>query len=93
MPSAFINRRVYSGERIQSRTVWSNYTIQQLAEASPVNVGLSTSYNESTKQLDIILEIYYTENMGDENTINLLFNESGLIAQQSGGPCPSPKNT
>lgn len=85
MPSAFINRRTYAGEKIQSRTVWANYTTQHLAEPSPVNLGLSTTYDEDTKQLDIILEIYYTDNMDDENTINLLFTESGLIAQQSGG--------
>jgi PKD repeat protein len=85
MPSAFINRRTYAGEKIQSRTVWANYTTQHLAEPSPVNVGLSTSYDEDTKQLEIMLEIYYTDNVTDENTINVLFTESGIIAQQSGG--------
>ena len=85
MPSAYINRRVYSGERIQSRTVWANYTTQFLAETSPVNVGLASTYDETTKQLDIIVEIYYTEDMTDLNTLNVLFSESGMIAYQSGG--------
>ncbi len=85
MPSAFINRRIYGGERIQTRTVWTNYTNQFLTEASEVNVGLATTYDEITKQLDILVEIYYTANMTDQNTLNVLFTESGLIAQQSGG--------
>jgi len=85
MPSAFINRRVYNNERIQSRTVWANYTNQFLAEASPVNVGLATSYDETTKQLDILVEIYYTDDMTDLNTLNVLFSESGMVAYQSGG--------
>ncbi len=85
MPSAFINRRVYAGERIQSRTVWANYASQFLAESSPVNVGLASTYDEITKQLDILVEIYYTEDMTDLNTLNVLFSESGMIAYQSGG--------
>ena len=85
MPSAFINRRVYGGERIQSRTVWASKTNEHLNEASPVNVGLATSYDDVSKQLDILVEIYYTANMTDENTLNVAMTESGLIAQQSGG--------
>lgn len=85
MPSAFINRRIYAGERIQSRTVWPNYTNQFLTEESPVNVGLATTYDSITKQLDILVEIYYTANVTNLNTLNVLFTESGLIAQQSGG--------
>jgi len=85
MPSAYINRRIYAGERIQSRTVWANYTNQMLIEASPVNVGLATTYDETTKQLDILVEIYYTADMTDLNTLNVLFSESGMVAYQSGG--------
>ena len=65
--------------------VWANYTNHFLTEASAVNVGLATTYDEITKQLDILMEIYYTANMTDQNTLNVLFTESGLIAQQSGG--------
>jgi len=85
MPSAFINRREYAGEKIQSRGAWTNYTTQHLAEPSPLNVGLGTNYDEGSKQLEIIVEIYYTDDVADENTINVLFTESGMVAQQSGG--------
>jgi len=85
MPSAFINRRVYGGERIQSRTVWVSKTNEHLNEASPVNVGLATTYDSISNQLEIHVEIYYTADMTDENTINVAMSESGLIAQQSGG--------
>ncbi|MBN3034010.1 MAG: Omp28-related outer membrane protein [Bacteroidales bacterium] len=85
MPSAFINRKIYGGERLQSRTVWASYTTQHLGEPSPVNVGLATDYDSITKQLAITVEIYYTATMSDPNTLNLALTESGLIAQQSGG--------
>ena len=85
MPSAYINRRVYNGERIQSRTVWANYSNQILAEPSPVNTGLATTYNDETKQLEILVEIYYTGDMTDLNSLNVLLMESGMVAYQSGG--------
>ena len=85
MPSAYINRRIYGGERIQSRASWEGFTNEFLNEASPVNIGLATTYDEITKQLTILVEIYYTENVMDLNTLNVLFTESGMVAQQSGG--------
>lgn len=85
MPSAFINRRVYNGERLQGRDVWAAKTAEHLAEPSPVNVGLNTSYNESTHQLDVLVEVYFTGDVADVTTINVLFTESGMIAQQAGG--------
>ncbi|MCD4745002.1 MAG: Omp28-related outer membrane protein [Bacteroidales bacterium] len=85
MPSAFINRRKWGGERIQSRTKWVQYSNQLLAESSPVNVGLATAYDSLTSELTITVEIYYTDNMTDQNTLNVALTESNLIAQQSGG--------
>ena len=85
MPSAFINRRMYGAERLQQRTVWASKTNQHLNEASPVNVGLATTYDDVSNQLEILVEIYYTDDMTDENTLNVAMSESGLIAQQSGG--------
>ena len=89
MPSAFINRRQWSGgERIQSRGVWSGYCDDIMAEASPANMGLSTNYNMATQEVTIIVEIYYTENMTDANHIYVMLAENDLVSQQSGGSSP-----
>ncbi|MBN1340321.1 MAG: Omp28-related outer membrane protein [Bacteroidales bacterium] len=85
MPSAFINRRIYAGERIQSRTVWASYTSTQLTEASPVNIGLCTTYDEITEMLEMIVEIYFTQTVSDIHSLNVTLAENGLVAQQSGG--------
>lgn len=85
MPSAFINRRIYNGERIQSRSVWPTYTTQFLAEPSYVNMGLYTSYDETSEVLEIIVEIFFTQTTTELQCLNVLLSESGLVAQQSGG--------
>ena len=85
MPSAFINRRVYGGERIQSRTVWEAKTNEHLAEPSPVNAGLATNYDDVSQELEMVVEIYYTSTVTDLTTLNVALLESGIVAQQSGG--------
>jgi hypothetical protein len=58
MPSAFVQRRLWSPpERLNSRTDWPAYTNTILAEASPMNVGMATYYDEGTSMLTIIPKI------------------------------------
>ena len=85
MPSAFIGRREYGGERLQSRTVWTSYTNTQLTEASPVNVGVVATYDEGTEELSIMVEAYYTANVTDGQSINVMLIESNIEGSQSGG--------
>lgn len=86
MPSAFINRRIWSdGERIQSRSNWVQYSNTIMSESSPVNVGLTSNYNSTTKELNITVEVYYTAHVSDIHSINVILTESGLVAQQAGG--------
>ncbi len=86
MPSAFISRRVWgNGERIQSRTVWPQYCDIIMAEASPLNVGLSSTYNDATNTLDVTVEVYYTADVTQDTYIYCEIAEIDLIAQQSGG--------
>lgn len=84
MPSAFTNRRVYGGERIQSRAAWAGHTTNLLTENSPVNVGLNSTYNSTTNQLDVTVEIYYTATVTDPNTFYVMLAENNLVSQQSG---------
>jgi PKD repeat protein len=89
MPSAFINRRQYSGERIQSRAQWTPYCNAIMAEASPANMGMSTSYDAGTQNLNIIVEIYYTADMPDVNHIYVMLSENDIVTQtQSGASGP-----
>lgn len=86
MPSAFINRRQWTGtERIQSRTAWAAHSNTIMAEPSPANVGLGTSYDSTTEEITITVEIYYTQDMTDTNHVYVMLAENDLVSQQSGG--------
>lgn len=83
MPSAFVNRRQWAnGERIQSRTEWAAYCNTIIAEPSPANVGLGTSYDSTTEEITITVEVYYTQDMTDANHVYVMLAENDLVSQQ-----------
>jgi len=89
MPSSFIARREWSnGDRLQSRGEWSPYASTIMGEASPANMGLSTTYDIMSQTLSITVEIYYTDNMSDDNHIYVMLSENDLVSQQSGATGP-----
>jgi hypothetical protein len=93
MPSAMINRRVWGGvERIQGVGNWTNDVNSIKAEASPLNVGISSTYNTSTHMLNISVEVYFTSTVSDALTIYVELTEDGIIAAQSGGTSPYTHN-
>lgn len=89
MPSAFIARRVWpNGDRLQSRTEWENHCNTIMGETSPANMGLSTTFDFMTQTLYITVEIYYTDDMTDDNHIYVMLSENDLVSQQSGASGP-----
>jgi hypothetical protein len=93
MPSAIINRRAWNGgDRIQDRTAWAGCVSTILTEASPLNVGVSSEYNTTSKILTINSEVYFTDNVNDNLTIYCMLIEDGIIATQSGGTSPYTHN-
>ncbi len=88
MPSAFIQRRIYGADRLQSRTVWANYANTIMTEASPANMGMATTYSMMNQILYITVEIYYTDDMTDDNHIYVMLSENDLVSQQSGASGP-----
>jgi len=92
MPSAMINRRVWTTERIQGTTSWTSDVDIVKTEASPLNVGVSSSYNTTSKILTVNVELYFTANVTDVVTIYAELTEDGIIATQSGGMSPYTHN-
>ncbi|MHC1706605.1 MAG: Omp28-related outer membrane protein [Bacteroidales bacterium] len=93
MPSAMINRRVWGGvERIQGVSNWTSDVATIMAEASPLNVGLSSTYDGVTHVLDVTLEVYYTADVTEALTVYTVLTEDGIIAAQSGGTSPYTHN-
>ena len=93
MPSAMINRRVWGNvERIQGVSSWTSDVASILGETSPLNVGLSSTYDNNTHLLNITVEVYYTADVTDALTIYTVLTEDGIIATQSGGTSPYTHN-
>jgi hypothetical protein len=85
MPSAFINRRVWAGERIQGRGDWTTRVAEIIAEPSPANVGVLALYNEASKILTITVETYYTSAVTNQNELYVVISEDGITVNQQAG--------
>jgi thiol-disulfide isomerase/thioredoxin len=86
-PSAFVNRRMFSGNANRNfyKGDWEDAVQEIIAEASPLNVGLNPVYNTDTKQLTIDVEAYFTSDVSDDLKIYVIFTEDHLIAAQKNG--------
>lgn len=89
MPSAFVSRRLWAPpERLTQRTNWSGYTSVILSEASPLNVGMATAYDEATKELSVVVDLYYTATVTNPHNLMVTLAENNLVSQQSGATGP-----
>ncbi|MBE0646678.1 MAG: Omp28-related outer membrane protein [Bacteroidales bacterium] len=89
MPSSFIQRRLWSPpERLMSRSVWAAHANTIMAEPSPMNVGMATSFDPGTSTLTVVVDIYYTEDFPGEHNLMVTLAENDLVSNQSGGTYP-----
>lgn len=85
MPSAFINRRLWEPpERLTQRTTWTARCNTIMAESSPLNVGMATSYDQGTQDLTVVVDVYYTDNVTGDHNLMVTLAENNLVSQQSG---------
>ncbi len=86
MPGAFVNRREWGNpaEKMTSRGVWDSHAQTIMAEASPLNVGVSSTYDIGMNTLTVNVEVYYTSTVTDGNSLYVHLMESGIVAEQQG---------
>ena len=63
-PSGAVNRHIFpqiDADRILTRSGWAVAADEMAGLLSPVNVGATSSYNASTKELTVDVEAFYTE--------------------------------
>ncbi|MEA3505439.1 MAG: Omp28-related outer membrane protein [Bacteroidota bacterium] len=90
-PSGTVNRHEFDGMQqgngtAMSRGSWSPATSIILGQDSPLNVGIMTSYEESTRELTVNVELYYTgDAVESTNFINVAILQSHVFGPQSGG--------
>lgn len=84
MPTAHINRTKYGGSRKSGTSTWASRVDGIIAQSSPVNVGLSSTYNASTDMVDVTVEMYFTSSVTDAAYVTVLLLENDIITTQSG---------
>lgn len=84
MPTAHINRTKYSGSRKSSSSTWSSRANGIKSQASPVNLGLASSYDAMANQIDVTVEVYFTSNVTGPVYLTVLLMEGNIITTQSG---------
>lgn len=89
MPSAFLNRKLWNGDRLVGRGNWQTNASTILTEPSAVNVGLLATYDTLTQLLTVQVEVYYTDSTAGANTMYVYLLEDGIVAGQAGSSDPN----
>ncbi len=92
-PSATINRHLFTdltevGGTALYYAAWTQAAERILEQASPVNVGLATTYNPETREVSIVVEAYYVEGLPfglESNFMQVAILESNVVGYQAGG--------
>jgi hypothetical protein len=86
-PAGTVNRHLFLGGKTgMGRGDWTPSANTILGQASPVNVGIETSYNSSTRELTVHVELYYTANSATtSNFINIALIQDHIFGPQTGG--------
>ena len=85
-PAAIFDRVPVNGSYfIDSRNMWPNLMEQRLAKPSPVNLSLTSSYNDETGEDTISVRVAYTQDVQANQSIGIYITENGIIDPQIDG--------
>jgi hypothetical protein len=86
-PSGTVNRHIFSGSNTAlNRGDWTADCNTIMAQPSPVNVGVESSFDSITRELTVHVELYYTANSATtSNFINVALIQSHIFGPQTGG--------
>ncbi|MEM7102230.1 MAG: Omp28-related outer membrane protein [Bacteroidota bacterium] len=83
-PSASINRKLFDGEnsRLVNLAKWAGLIQQELAEVSPVEMELNTTYDASTRNLEVSTSLNFFEDINQPVHISVLVTETDVVDSQ-----------
>ena len=86
-PNGTVNRHVFpklGTATALNRGAWSSAVQEIIGLQSPVNIGITTSFDTSSRELTVNVELYYTLNSpSTTNYINIALLENHVIGYQS----------
>ncbi len=92
-PAGTVNRKVFEGYEqgepgttALSRAHWDMAAGLAAEESAPVNIAAEATLNLVTRQLDLYIEYYYTDDAGGiNNRLNVAVLQNNVLAPQLGG--------
>ena len=86
-PMGTINRHNFNGSQTaMSRGDWTVSANEILEEISPVNIGVQSSFDSINRELNIVVELYYTANSPvASNQLNIALLQNHIFGPQLGG--------
>ena len=88
-PAGMVNRWQYDEDYpspLSSRDMWALLARLQTESVAPVNLWMSSSYDEASRKLTVNVEGYYTADVdATENMLNVVVTENNIMGPQQGG--------
>lgn len=69
-------------QSLQQPAAWSASIANVLAQPSPVNLGMATTFDADTRQLTVIVELYYTADGSGADRISVLLTQDHVVGYQ-----------
>jgi hypothetical protein len=87
-PAGTINRYFFGSATSTAlgRNTWTANASTILGQASPVNIAVEASYNETTNNVEILVEAYFTDSQSvNFNMLNVAILQNNIAGPQTGG--------
>lgn len=87
-PAGTINRYLFGSATSTAlgRNTWTANASTILGQASPVNIAVEASYNETTNNVEILVEAYFTDSQSvNFNMLNVAILQNNIAGPQTGG--------
>lgn len=84
-PSAAIDRALYSGQSailVAQVNAWPAAVNQALTATTPVNVGITSSYNSADNSITATVTLTYTETVTNDNRLTVMVTEDSILTAQ-----------
>jgi hypothetical protein len=82
LPIAAVDRKMFGGAILTARTLWSSNVQARLAVATPINMQLSVSYDDASREAIIKTTLKYTSALSTKHNISLAIYENNLVDAQ-----------
>jgi hypothetical protein len=83
LPTGCVDQVQVSGKRFLDRNTWLSQVNSRLSFANPMNINLTTSWDNSKNRGRLEAKITYTANQTSKNLIFIAITESKVIGKQS----------